>query len=162
MPEVAHTLVETYSLVNMLYAAMTGMTIDSFEQAIYLNEYDGTNADVIMADGKITYDEYDLLYSGICTDYGVKDDLKGYWRGGMTVTSPCYYVSYSVSALCALQLYQIAHAEGFDVAKDAYLKLFTYFDENPEMTVGEILDYAGLLSYSDEELYIKINDYLLK
>ncbi len=162
MPEVAHTLVETFSLVNMLYAAMMGMTVDSFEQAIYLNEYEGTNADVIMADGKITYDEYDLLYSGICTDYGVKDTFDGYWRGGMTVSSPCYYVSYSVSALSVLQLYQIAHAEGFDVAKDAYLKLFTYVDENPEMTVGEILDYAGLLSYDDEELYIKINDYLLK
>ena len=36
MSEAAHKLVEAYSLVNMLYAVMAGMTIDSFEQAIYL------------------------------------------------------------------------------------------------------------------------------
>ena len=161
MTEVAHSLIESYSLFNMLYAVMAGMTIDTFEQAIYLNEYDGTGADVIMADGKITYDEYDLLYSNICIDYGVEEILGGYWRLGMTVSSACYYVSYSVSALCVLQLYEIANTEGFDVAKDAYLKLFTYVDEKPEMTVEEVLEYAGLLSYSDEELYVSINEFFL-
>lgn len=162
MSEVAHTLIETYSLVNMFYVVMAGMTIDAFEQAVYLNTYEGTNADVIMADGKITYDEYDLLYTGICTDYGVKNEIDGYWRGGMTITSPCYYVSYSVSAISVLQLYEMAHTDSFDVAKDAYLKLFTYVDENPEMTVEEILAYAGMLSFDNEELYISLKDYMLK
>lgn len=162
LSEMAHNLVETYSLVNMFYAIMAGMTIDSFEQAIYLNEYDGTNADVIMADGKITYDEYDLLYEGVCADYGVEDALDGYWRHGMTIQSPCYYVSYSVSAISVLQLYEMANTEGFDVAKEAYLKLFTYIDENPEMTMEEVLEYAGLLSFVDEELYISLNEYMMK
>ena len=161
-PEVAHTLIETYSLVNLLYAVMAGMTIDTFEQAVYLNAYEGTNADVIMADGKITYDEYDLLYTGICTDYGVAEQIDGYWRGGMTVKSACYYVSYSVSALSVLQLYEMANNDGFDVAKDAYLKLFTYVDEDPGMTMAEVLDYAGMLSYTDEKLYSTLNEYFLK
>ena len=162
MSDMVHNLVETHSLVNMLYAIMAGMTIDTFEQALYLNEYEGTNADSIMADGKITSDEYDLLYEGICADYGAEDALKGYWRGGMTVQSPCYYVSYSVSAISVLQLYEIANTDGFDVAKDAYLKLFTYVDEDTEMTMEEVLEYAGLLSFEDEELYINLKDYMLK
>lgn len=161
MSEVAHTLVETYSLVNMLYAVMAGMTIDTFEQAIYLDAYTGTNADVIMADGTITYDEYDLLYTSICTDYGVADQIDGYWRNGMTITSPCYYVSYSVSAIAVLQLYETANTDGFDAAKDSYLKLFTYVDEKPDMTMAEILTYAGMLSYDDEALYVSLKNYML-
>ncbi len=162
MSEIAHTLVETYSLVNMFYVVVAGMTVDAFEQAIYLNEYEGTNADTIMADGKITYDEYDLLYTGICTDYGAEEILSDYWRGGMTITSPCYYVSYSVSAISVLQLYEMAKTDGFDTAKDAYLKLFTYVDEDPEMTMEEILEYAGMLSYNDEELYKNLKNYFVK
>ncbi len=162
MSEVAHTLIETYSLVNMFYVVMAGMTIDAFEQAIYLNTYEGTNADKIMQDGKITYDEYDLLYTSICADYGVEKEIDGYWRGGMTITSPCYYISYSMSAISVLQLYEMAHTDGFDVAKDAYLKLFTYVDENPNMTMEEILAYAGMLSFDNEQLYIKLNNNMLK
>jgi hypothetical protein len=119
-------------------------------------------ADQIMADGKIAPDEYDLLYAGICADYGAADALAGYWRGGMTVQSPCYYVSYSVSAISVLQLYEIANTDGFDAAKDSYLKLFTYVDEDTEMTMEEILEYAGLLSFEDEELYKNLKDYMLK
>lgn len=162
MSNVAMRLVEVYSLVNMFYSIMAGMTVDSFEQAIYLNEYEGTNADIIMADGVITYDEYDLLYSSICTDYGVSKELNGYWKYGMTITSPCYYVSYSVSSIAVLQLYEIANTDGFDTAKDAYLKLFTYVDYDCEMSMEEILDYAGLLSFVDEELYINLKNYMIK
>ena len=162
MSEIAHTLVETYQLVNMFYIVMAGMTIDSFEQAVYLNQYNGTNADVIMADGKITYDEYDLLYEGICIDYGVKEQIGNYWRGGMTITSACYYVSYSVSAISVLQIYEMAHTQGVDVARDAYLKLFTYVDSNTNMSLDEILDYAGLLSFEDEQLYINLKNYMMK
>ena len=164
--EVALNLVETYSLVNMLYIIMAGMTIDVFEQAIYLNQYDGLNADVIMADGMITADEYDDLYKSICTDFGVVDVIGDYWQYGMTITSACYYISYSVSALSVLQLYEIANTDGFDAAKDAYLSLFTYVDElteeKPTMTMEEILAYAGMRSFNDEELYISMNKYFLK
>ena len=160
--EIAHTMIKTYSLVNMLYSSMAGFTVDSFEQAVYLDTYEGTNADTIMADGTITSDEYDLLYSSICEDYGVADALDGYWEYGMTITSPCYYVSYSVSAISVLQLYEVAHSQGFDVAKDQYLKLFTYVDENPEMGMEEILNYAGMLSFKNEQLYINLSNFFTK
>ena len=160
--KMALNYVETYTLVNMLYIVMAGMTIDSFEQAIYLNTYAGTNADQIMADGVITYDEYDLLYAGICQDYGVKGIIDGYWRNGMTIKSACYYISYSVSAISVLQLYEIANTQGFDVAKDAYLKLFTYVDVDHNMTIEEILSYAGMHSYKDEALYVNLKNYITK
>ena len=156
---IAIDLIETYTLVNMLYPVMAGMTIDTFEQAIYLGTYDGLGADVIMADGKITSDEYNALYLYICEDFGVKDVLGTYWQYGMTITSPCYYISYSASAMTVLQLYEMANTDGFDAAKDAYLKLFTYVDENPEMTLNEILGYAGMLSYQSEDLYKALYDY---
>ena len=161
-PEIAHTLIRTHALVNMLYSGMAGFTIDTFEQAIYLDEYTGLGADEIMADGTITADEYNTLYTYICTDYGVEEALSGYWSYGMTVTSPCYYVSYSVSAISVLQLYEVAKTEGFDVAKEQYLKLFTYTDENPEMGMNDILSYAGMLSFKDEQLYVSLNNYFLK
>ncbi len=161
-PELPGKMIRIYSLVNMFYSIMAGMSVDAFEQAVYLNTYDGTYSDEIMADGTITWDEYDKLYEGILTDFGVADVLDGYWRYGMTITSPCYYVSYSVSAISVLQLYEVANTDGFDAAKDSYLKLFTYVDEDTEMTMEEILEYAGLLSFEDEELYKNLKDYMLK
>ena len=160
--DVAYTLIRTHALVNMLYSGMAGFTVDAFEQAIYLDKYEGTGAEEIMADGTITADEYSALYTYICTDYGVADALDGYWEYGMTITSPCYYVSYSVSAISVLQLYEVAKTDGFDIAKEQYLKLFTYTDENPEMGVNDILAYAGMLSFKDEQLYVSLNNYFLK
>jgi hypothetical protein len=164
-PEIVLNLVEIQILFNMFYSVMAGMTIDVFEQAIYLDQYDGLNADTIMADGQITYDEYDFLYKSICTDFGA-DVIGDYWQYGMTITSACYYISYSVSALSVLQVYEMANTDGFDVAKDAYLKLFTYVDElteeKPNMTMEETLQYAGMLSFMDEQLYINLNEYFLK
>ena len=79
----------------------------------------------------------------------------------MTVQSPCYYVSYSVSAISVLQLYEMANTDGFDVAKESYLKLFTYADEDPGMTMEEILEYADMISFNDEELYRSLYNYWL-
>ena len=74
-----------------------------------------------------------------------------YWRY-VTITSPCYYISYALSALSVLQLYPMG-VEDFDAATDAYLKLFNYTDVDPDMTTEEIMEYAGLYYFTDEELY---------
>ena len=155
----ALAMIRTYALINMLYASIAGFTIDSLEQAIYLDQYTGYGAEEIMADGTITADEYNELYNNICIDFGVQELLGGYWQYGMTITSPCYYVSYSVSAISVLQLYEVAKTEGFDTAKEQYLKLFTYVDEDPGMGVDDVLLYAGMLSFTDEQLYIQLDQY---
>lgn len=163
-----YRLVELDQMFNFFYIITAGMVVDSFEQAVYLNEYvsDSDVDDRIMADGKITANEYDLLFTSICDDYGITSNvLDTYWTHGMTITSPCYYVSYSISAISVLQLYEMANVDGFDAAKDAYLKLFTYVDsvdENNVMSTEEILLNAGLYSYNDEQLYIALADFFGK
>jgi hypothetical protein len=121
-------------------------------------------AESIMADGTITADEYDALFRDIIKDLGVSSINPTYWRY-VTIGSPCYYISYSISALSVLQLYPKA-LEDFDAAKDSYLKLFTYVDEYDTdydyMTTEETLLYAGLLSFKDEELYKYISQYILE
>ena len=151
-------LCESYQMLVMLDTVMAALAVDSFEQAVYTDTYTGTYSSEIMADGTITSDEYDKLYKGILIDFGTDDyQMAEYWRY-VTINAPCYYVSYSVSALSVLQLYDMADDEGFDAAKDAYLKLFTYTDVDPEMNTEQILDYAGLLSFTDEELYVQLEE----
>ena len=147
-------LVTTYSLLSTLQTVILATQVDCFEQAIYLNNYQGPGCEEIMADGKITADEYDAVYAGLSEYLGIEEDYRAdeYWRY-VTISSPCYYISYAISGVNALQIYVTAMKEGFDVAKESYLKLFTYTDENPEMTTEEVLLYAGLTSYIDEETF---------
>jgi oligoendopeptidase F len=156
-----YRLAETYQMYATLSSVITALRVDAFEQAIYLNSYDGYFASKIMADNTITSDEYDLLYESIGKDFGLHDgaDDLNYWRYGMTISSPCYYVSYSVSAINALQIYSKIFSDGFDAAKDSYLKLFTYTDVDPDMTMDEVLEYAGLVSYKDEALYQSLSEF---
>ena len=79
----------------------------------------------------------------------------------VVVDSACYFISYGVSALAALQIYMMASTEGFDVAKDAYLKLFTYTDVEGglEMTTEEVFEYAGMYFFNDEEIYISLKKF---
>lgn len=160
-----------YQPLNMFFAAVNAIAVDAFEQAVYLDYYDGYNADEIMdfdeATGLyITADEYDLLFTSIYSDMGVptKYQRATYWRSAV-ITSPCYYVSYSISALSVIQLLPMGR-EDFDAAAEAYLKLFSYVDvyENGGdfMTTEEILQYAGLKSFTDEALYQEINEYFTK
>ena len=159
-----------YQPLNMLFAVMNAIAVDAFEQAVYTDFYDGYNAEEIMdydADAGlyITADEYDLLFKSILQDLGIGEmwQSSGYWRNAV-LRSPCYYVSYSISALSVLQLLPMG-TEDFDAASDAYLKLFSYVDEYADggdyMSTVEILQYAGLNTFMDEELYQDINEYFM-
>ena len=158
--EKAYNYIVTDQITNMLSTVMASLAIDAFERAIYTDHYEGEFADEIMADGTITADEYDLVFAGSLRNLGANGKINGsYWRYGMTFRSPCYYVSYAVSALSVLQIYEIAETDGFDAAADAYLKLFTYTDENPDFTDSEVLEYAGMYSVTDEQLYINLANF---
>ena len=150
-------LVETYSLLSTLQTIILATQVDCFEQAIYLNRYEGPGSEEIMADGKITADEYDAVYAGLSEYLGIEESYRvdEYWRY-VTISSPCYYISYAISGVNALQIYATTIIGGFNAAKDAYLKLFTYTDVDPEMTTEEVLLYAGLTSYLDEKTFALI------
>lgn len=155
--------IEADQLQGLLSTVMLAVAVDSFEQAIYLDSYDGAASASIMADGTISANEYDALFSSILSDLGVAGQVNSsYWRYGMTISSPCYYISYAVSALSAIQIYEIACTEGFDAARDAYLNLFTYTDTDPDLNYEEVLLNAGMKSYNDEEFYISLYDFFIK
>lgn len=89
-------------------------------------KYTGPGYESIMADKTITADEYDRLFSLILGDVGVGGMMNPtYWRY-VTIQSPCYYVSYAISALSVLQLHEMANTDSLEAATDAYLDLFTY------------------------------------
>ena len=165
MSEKAFALCEAYSMRDTLSIIIIALIVDTFEQAVYTDSYDGMYAYSIMADNTITADEYDALFKSIIMDFGVGGYINAqYWRY-VTLPAPCYYVSYSISAISVLQLYPMASADS-NAAIDAYLKLFTYTDtltdESDYMTAEEVLEYAGLYSYTDEELYKSIYNYFIK
>lgn len=156
MSEKGFVLCENYKLLNMLDTIMSSLAVSTFEQAVYAGTYSGTYSDEIMSDGRISRDEYDLLYMSILEDFGVAEyQMAEYWRYA-TINAPCYYASYAVSALSALQIYAVALEYGFDVAKDAYLKLFTYTDDSLDMSTSDILVHAGLMDFTNEGLYAEL------
>lgn len=160
LTEGAYGLIEVNQIIGMLQTAMISLSVDAFEQAVYLNQYDGVGAEVIMADGKIAADEYDALFSYVLQDMGLGGIMNpAYWRY-VTIGSPCYYISYAISALSVLQLHETANTESLEVATESYLKLFTYTEVDPEMNTEEVLIYAGMYSFNDEELYKAIGAYL--
>jgi hypothetical protein len=144
-----------YQLASAAQSAVRCMTVNMFEEAVYTNTYTGTYSEQIMADGKISKDEYDLLYNGICSDYNLSNST--YWRY-TTLENPGYYVSYAVSGLVSMQLYTKAENSSLSAATQSYVKLMDFYDENPDYTYAEVLTYAGLHSYTDEALYIELSD----
>jgi oligoendopeptidase F len=115
-----------------------------------------------MADGKITSDEYDALYKYVLSDLGYSAyGNSAYWRY-VTVSHPCYYVSYSVSLLGSFQLFVKAENESLEAAVESYTKLITFTDEHSDYDYSEVLEYAGLNDFRDEQLFIDINALLKK
>ena len=103
--------------------------------------------------------------------YGIRGSLnESYWRF-VTIPAPSYYISYAMSALPCVELLSVAETEGFEAAKAIYFKFFTFtddpnnFDVDSEgdktatLTFGETLNYVGLHSVFDEEMYTHISSY---
>ncbi|MBQ4586476.1 MAG: hypothetical protein IJB13_01625, partial [Clostridia bacterium] len=133
--------------------------VDEFEYVVYSGKYsDGTPYDNATK-------SYDVLFAEIAESYGLADlGVNDYWRR-VCIESPCYYIAYAMSMIPSLELYAIAENEGLEAAKEKYFKLYA-FTENEELahryedgsvyvTAGftEILEYAGLSSTFEEEIY---------
>ena len=135
---------ETYTMLNMLNTIVIALAVDTFEQAVYTDYYDGAYSAEIMADNTITCDEYDLLFKSVIEDFGATGYLtEEYWRY-VVIHAPCYYVSYSVSAISVLQLYEVAKTEGFDTAKEALLSSLRGTHDSP----GAIENYYSTAALS--------------
>lgn len=148
------------NLFNMASTVLMATAVDEFEQTVYA-----------MTEQQLASANLQTLFSGILADYGIDQVFNNdYWRY-VVVDSPCYYISYAMSALPAMGIYAKSCQDGFDAAKTAYLKLFTFSDNanlahksGDEIVVdadySTILHYAGLYGAFDAELYRQLADVL--
>ena len=153
------------NLFNMFAIIMLATAVDEFEYCVYNSvDLDG-NATTYTAK------DYDGLFATIMSSYGISGTLNSaYWRY-VVIEAPCYYISYAMSALPCVELYSVAETQGFDAAKEIYLKLFTFTDDPANVEVdeygdktisigyGETLEYVGLHSIFDENMYKALNTY---
>jgi hypothetical protein len=72
-----------------------------------------------------------------------------YYITYVSMSSPCYYISYATSQLGSLNIEKLAYTD-FDKAKDSYLKLFKYDNCN---TYREVYEYAGLYDPLSEDMF---------
>ena len=146
---------------NLMFTIIIATCVDLFEQSIYTNTYTYSGSTQIMADGKITKNEYDDCFKGIMYSFGVGELLNpSYWRY-VCMESPCYYISYAISGIESIQLYLIGEEKGFEAAKNSYMHLLDYVTLEQEMNYKEILEYAQMKTYMDKELYTMLTNYLI-
>jgi hypothetical protein len=153
------------NLFNMFAIIMLATAVDEFEYCVYTNTApDGTPK-------TYTAKDYDGLFSQIMGSYGIRGSLnESYWRF-VTIPAPSYYISYAMSALPCVELLSVAETQGFEAAQEIYYKLFTFTEDSDNVIVdevgdiiinigyGETLEYIGLHSIFDEDLYTSINNY---
>ncbi|MCH5152295.1 MAG: hypothetical protein J1F65_06590, partial [Clostridiales bacterium] len=156
-----YTAVELSQLFDILSTIVLATAVDEFEQAAYAGTYNGRS----ITDYNITFDTILSTYSG-ANEYLNSD----YWFY-VVFENAAYYISYAMSALPALEIFAKAGSSGLDAARESYLKLFTYSSNSGFLgtdsygetvvtaTYQQILNYCGLHSAFQSELYTTIRNY---
>ena len=124
-------------LDNALYTVFTGCLFDEFQRMVY-------------ADPTLTPEQISQTFTSIARSYGLKSyrrDFSHYWmQVNHNFESPFYYISYAVSMLASLQMYEMAENNWAEAA-DFYNKLVSLgaFD----YTYCELLEEVGLECFTD-------------
>lgn len=124
-------------LDNALYTVFTGCLFDEFQRVVY-------------ADPTLTPEQISQTFTSIARSYGLKSyrrDFSHYWmQVNHNFESPFYYISYAVSMLASLQMYEMAENNWAEAA-DFYNKLVSLgaFD----YTYCELLEEVGLECFTD-------------
>lgn len=136
-----------YELYIKLCSIVISTLVDEFEQSVYRNV-------------PAKAEEFDSRMISLCDGYGgyewlcayVTDPLT-YWRL-VVLESPCYYISYAVASINAIQLGILAQ-EDYGNAQQVYR---SYTEELPEdgMTCTEWLSKCGIESPFDEKAYQRL------
>ena len=146
LDEDVYEAVVSYQLYMMLTTIVVSTVVDEFEEYIY----------TVSARNPLTVIDYDRAMDSICASYGGTEffeeyitDMQMYWKY-VVIESPVYYISYAVSGVAALALYEEATYD-YARAQQTYRKLLE--NVNPEKEfLGNLVD-AGLRTPFDERLY---------
>ena len=117
--EEAALTVQDYLMLNLSSALITGCLYDELQQYVYAEE-------------DLTLEKINQEYCRLCKEYGLipaddeRTELYSWYQVPHTFTSPCYYISYAVSASGALAFW-LSGQEDYFSAVDDYLK-FTALD----------------------------------
>ena len=106
--------IETYVVYSLLSSIVNGALYDELQQYVYATE-------------NVTLQQINEEYCRLCREYGLieADDPRTEMYGWVDVhhnfSSPCYYISYAVSAAGAFNFW-LEGREDFDAAVDSYLE----------------------------------------
>ena len=123
-------------LKDILDQTCSGCIEDEFQRRVY-------------DDPDMTLDEMNRLYCEICREYSQYEPVDYEYTWVLiphTYESPLYYISYSVSTLAALDLYNISGGD-LDAAFEKYFEIVAYDDENDGLISME--DELGLTRMTD-------------
>ena len=131
--------VSVYTLMNMIYSVIDGAMYDEFQQEVF-------------AEQDLTADKVQEIFKQVYAEYGYQT-YDGYENSWMDVehnfSYPLYYISYSVSAISALELFSIAKDSSYDEAKDKYLRaaamdgeMYCFSDALEEAGLSDVFDPA--------------------
>ena len=124
-------------LDNALYTVFTGCLFDEFQREVY-------------ADPSLTPEQISDTYVSVARSYGIRiynEDAAHYWmQVNHNFESPFYYISYAVSMLASLQIYEMAESD-WTQAADFYNDLVSLgaFD----YTYCDLLREVGLECFTD-------------
>ncbi len=137
----------TATLIDSMYALLSGCMEDEFQQDVYENP-------------NMTLDQMNDLYASLSQEYGLQQ-VYGYQGTewvliSHTFQTPMYYISYAVSMVPALELFDLAQSD-MESAKNAYFNIIT---RKSYETLGDVLARNGLASVFSESTIAQIADIL--
>lgn len=124
---------KTDVLLDAMYSLLSGCMEDEFQQEIYQNP-------------GMTLDQINVLYKQLAVEYGL-DDVYGFTGTewvliSHTFQTPLYYISYAVSMVPALELFELSQSDEA-AAKSTY---FSILMRAPYASFKEVLEQNGLSS----------------
>ena len=128
---------KTEVLLDAMYSLLSGCMEDEFQQDVYENP-------------NMTLDQMNDLYASLAEEYGLQQ-VYGYQGTewvliSHTFQTPMYYISYAVSMVPALELFDLAQSD-MESAKNAYFNIIT---RKSYETLGDVLKRNGLASVFDQ------------
>lgn len=149
--EELYSAIVNYKVYMDLTTVVLGLMVDAFEEEVYKHNDPGS----------LSSSKLDAIMEDVCEQFGGIDyineyitDPQYYWRM-VVVEQPVYYVSYSVSAMAAIDLYTVAQ-EDFDKAVDSYVYLAEELD--PDRGFLGNLEDAGLSNPFEKDAYKRLEE----